>query len=93
MQLIKTAAEQRGDKKLVLLGDFNLNEAMKYNNDYSHKSYYDELDEIFDQLGLVQMVEFETWSRSVNGIMRTDAEMRCFTMLDILWTRTLSMSE
>ena len=31
LQLIKTAAEQRGDKKLILLGDFNLNEAMKFN--------------------------------------------------------------
>ena len=47
LQLIKNAAEQRGNKKLVVLGDFNLNEEMKYNNGYSHKSYYDELNLTF----------------------------------------------
>jgi hypothetical protein len=30
---------------------------------------------------------------TVKGIMITDAEMRCFTMLDILWTPTLSIAE
>ena len=59
---------------------------MKYNNDYSHKSYYDELDEIFDQLGLVQMVEFETWRRSVNGIMRT-------SILDHVYTSDITLIE
>ena len=86
LQLVKNAAEQRGDKKLVLLGDFNLNEAMKFNNDYSHKSYYDELNTIFDRLGLIQMVEFETWRRSVNGIMRT-------SILDHVYTNDVTVIE
>ena len=67
LQLIKIAAEQRGDRKLVILGDFNLNEELKHCNDYSHKNYYDELGGVFDPLGLIQLVEFETWRRSVNG--------------------------
>ena len=71
LQLIKTAVQQKGHKKVVILGDFNLNEAMKYNNDYSHKSYYDELNSVFDPLGLIQLVEFETWRRIVNGTLRT----------------------
>ena len=43
LQLIKTAIMQKGNKRVVILGDFNLNEVMKYNVDYSHKSYYDEI--------------------------------------------------
>ena len=44
---------------------------MKFNNDYSHKSYYDELSTVFDALGLIQLVDFETWRRSVNGVLRS----------------------
>ena len=57
--------------KLIILGDFNLNEELKNSNDYSHKNYYDELEEVFSPLGLVQLVEFETWRRSVNGTLRS----------------------
>ena len=32
LQLIRQAAEQRGNRRLVILGDFNLNEEMKFNN-------------------------------------------------------------
>ena len=55
---------------MIILGDFNLNEDLKFNNDYSHKSYYDELTGVFDTIGLIQMVDFETWRRSVNGALR-----------------------
>ena len=71
LQLIKTATDQRGSKNIVILGDFNLNENMKFSNEYSHKSYYDELNDKFDPLGLIQLVEFETWRRLVNGQWRT----------------------
>ena len=47
LQMIKMAAEQRENKKLVILWDFNLNEIMTYNNDYSNKSYYDELSSVW----------------------------------------------
>ena len=71
LNLIKMATENRGQKKVLVLGDFNLNETMKFSNDYSHKSYFDELRLVFDPLGLIQMVEFETWKRLVNGVWRT----------------------
>ena len=32
LNLIKHATEQRGNKKVIILSDFNLNEAMKFNN-------------------------------------------------------------
>ena len=86
LQLIKVAAERRGHKKLIILGDFNLNEAMKYNNDYSHKSYYDEIISVFYPMGLVQLVEFETRRRIVNGILRT-------LILDHVYTDDVTLIE
>ena len=60
-----------GEMKLIILGDFNLNENMKYQQDYSHKAYYEELMQTFEPLGLIQLVNFETWRRLVNGVWRS----------------------
>ena len=49
----------------------NLDENKKYRIDYAYRSYYESLDEHFDQLNLVQLVEFETWSRLVQGTWRS----------------------
>ena len=65
--LIKQATESAGNIRVMIIGDFNLNEEMKYRPDYSHKHYYEDLIEIFDPLSLIQMVKFKTWSRLVNG--------------------------
>ena len=49
------------------MGDFNLDEYKRYNLDYSHKSYYETLDKIFEPLGLIPLIDFYTWSRTVNA--------------------------
>ena len=66
--------------KIVILGDFNLNDEMRYSNDYSHKSYFDELNPVFNNLGLFQLVDFITWRRLVNGDWRT-------SILDHVYTK------
>ena len=40
------------------MGDFNLDEQMKYMIDYSHNAYYDTLDQTFKELGL-HLVNFD----------------------------------
>ena len=67
---IKIAIENKGNHKLILLGDFNLDEMKKYQDDYSHKSYYELLDKELGDYGLVQLVDTWTWSRLVNGVWR-----------------------
>ena len=57
--MIKINESDWNSFKLILLGDFNLNEAMKFNNEYSHKSYYDELNTIFDICVLYKPLVFE----------------------------------
>ena len=60
LNLIKQATENARNMKIIILGDFNLNDTMRYSNDYSHKSYFDELNPVFDNLGLFQLVDFIT---------------------------------
>ena len=52
------------------MGDFNLDERKRLNNEYSHKVYYELLDQEFEQMGFIQVVNFTTWSRMVNGEWR-----------------------
>ena len=49
----------------VLIGDFNLNENKKHDVNYSHAGLYEMLDEKLSHLNVVQLVNFDTWSRSV----------------------------
>ena len=49
------------------MGDFNLDEKMKYHSSYTNRWYYEELITVFEDLELVQLVDFETWSRLING--------------------------
>ena len=72
--------------KIIILGDFNLNETLRYSNDYSHKSYFDELNPVFDNLGLIQLVDFITWRRLVNGVWRT-------SILDHVYTNDITNVE
>ena len=37
LNLIRQATDQRGSKNVVVIGDFNLNEEMKYNTNVSYK--------------------------------------------------------
>ena len=55
----------------LLLGDFNLDWAKKHLDDYSHKNYFEDMDTRLDQFDLVQVVDFITWSRTVNGDLKT----------------------
>ena len=52
------------------MGDMNLDEQMKYLNEYCHKASYDVQIDTFDDLGLFQLVNFMTWSRLLNIIWR-----------------------
>ena len=44
---------------------------MKYRSDYSHKAYYEDLVNTFEPIGLIQLVDFVTWRRLVEGTWRT----------------------
>ena len=57
----------------ILLGDFNLDLNMKGIHRYPFKRYFEAMDENLGDFNLLQMVNFNTWSRVVNGVVRESA--------------------
>ena len=53
----------------IILGDFNLDQLKANDLTYSHKNYFAALNECFNPLYLLQMVTFETWSRTINNVV------------------------
>jgi hypothetical protein len=66
LNLIRTAYTEN----TFVLGDFSLDWGKKGNNSYHFKRYFDDLDVVLDELNLVQLVNFPTWSRMVNNSHR-----------------------
>ena len=54
----------------VLVGDFNLNYALKDDIYYSHARYFDDFEFVLSDMNLIQLVEFPTWSRVVNNVLQ-----------------------
>ena len=55
----------------ILIGDFNLDYNKKYDVQYSHKHYFNKLDELIDAKNLIQIVNFDTWSRNINNTLKS----------------------
>ena len=64
LRLIKNAFNDN----TLLLGDMNLDWSKKWLNSYQFKAYFDDMDLVLNDLNLTQVVNFPTWSRSVNNI-------------------------
>ena len=64
----------------VLLGDFNIDAAKKYETDYRNKDLFDDFDLALGDFDLNQMISFETWSRVINNV-------RKFSTLDHLYCK------
>ena len=62
------------------MGDFNLDQGKNLDTDYSHKNYFVSLNEAFMPLNLIQLVNFETWSRVINNTF-------CSSIIDHVYTR------
>ena len=52
----------------IIIGDFNLDYSKKYDISYSHKHYFTALEDALSGQNLIQLVNFPTWSRSINGV-------------------------
>ena len=65
--LIKEAMTQN----TIILGDFNIDDGKRFDVNYAYKNYFTDFDEILADFGLIQLVEFETWSRLVGNSLKS----------------------
>jgi hypothetical protein len=54
----------------VLLGDLNLDWFKKELRQYAFRAYFDDFERVLSGTDLVQMVNFPTWSRTINGVVK-----------------------
>ena len=57
-------------KNCFVMGDFNLDVKMELRNDYLYKGPYCLLTDFTTRNNLVQLVNFVTWTRTINGVKR-----------------------
>ena len=54
----------------ITMGDFNLDENKKNNTNYSHSRYFDLLQDKFNELSMIQLIKFNTWSKIIRGVFK-----------------------
>ena len=67
LQLIKNAIIEG----TIVLGDFNVDDGKRLDPNYAHSNYFDDIDETFSQYGFLQLIDFITWSRHINNVLKT----------------------
>ena len=64
----------------IILGDFNLDWAKRHCQNYALKNFFNDMDDRIGHLNLIQIVEFVTWARTINGAIKDSMLTRkvCF---------------
>ena len=79
INLISSAVVDSPNRIPLIVGDFNLDYNKIFNSEYQHKLLYQKLTNTFENLNLIQLVEFNTWSRLINGILKTSTLDHVYT--------------
>ena len=66
LQMIRNAMTSN----TLVIGDFNLDLSRKGHCGYAFNAYFNEMDRVFEDLTLEQIVDFPTWTRTVGGQTR-----------------------
>ena len=68
----------------LVIGDFNLDYAKAYDDNYRNKNLFTDFDEMLSEFNLVQLVNFVTWSRM-------DGSERRISILDHIYVKDLTL--
>ena len=66
LQLIKEAMTEN----IIIIGDFNIDDGKRLDTNYACYNYFNDVDEIFAEYNLMQLIDFATWSRVVNNVIK-----------------------
>ena len=67
LQLLKNSI----NNNTIILGDFNLDQNKRHDINYSHKLYFEALSNALETHNLVQVIDFVTWSRTINNVNKS----------------------
>ena len=70
LNLLETAISTLSNRKLIIAGDFNLNETYRYQTNNNAKHFFENLNALCENFNLIQMVNFPTWQRVVNNVLK-----------------------
>ena len=70
LDIIQNAMSNDSNKNVLITGDFNLDDSKRYSLNYHNHNLFSKLHEKFDPLGLVQLVNFPTWERRVDNVIK-----------------------
>ena len=70
IRIINKASLTRLNYKMILTGDFNLDDLKKYSLEYSNSNLFTVLNDSLDRLNLIQLVNFPTWERMIRGTIK-----------------------
>lgn len=72
------------NKKIIIVGDFNLDQNHINTANYSHRKVYDAWLDFVDEIGLVQHIKETTWRRKVNEEVRESVLDHVYTNFEDL---------
>ena len=58
-------------RKIIIAGDFNLDECKRFDSDYRYKDLFEMQIVLNDKFDLTQVIDFPTWKRVVNNVIKT----------------------
>jgi exonuclease III len=58
-------------KKVVISGDFNLDDSKRHALDYRYKIFFERLNTLCEEINLLQLIEQPTWKRIINNSVKT----------------------
>ena len=67
---IKDAIATLNGRKIVIAGDFNLDDTKQNAIEYRYKNLFEIQNASFDELNLIQIIEFPTWQRIINNVLK-----------------------
>ena len=65
-----TCIQNASTENMIVTGDFNLDYAKYHELDYVNKNLCDDLINYFDPMSFIQLINFPTWSRIVQNILK-----------------------
>ena len=70
MNKIDKLFDNLNGKQIIIAGDFNLDDSMRFSTEYRNKQLFEIQNVVVEKYNLSQIITFHTWSRVVNNNLK-----------------------